>query len=103
MKWYKKLYSGESVKQPKWARFQIVYGKKPKRYYCIALSANDHNLLDIYESRFLKTPGMDTENIYVLGIAGEKAEAFEVVRQIIEDVYIHTGGFDIKQYLGIRL
>ena len=52
MKWYKKLYVGASIKQPKWVRFQVTYGKKMKGYYCIALSANGHNLLDIYESKF---------------------------------------------------
>lgn len=103
MKWYKNLYVGESIKQPKWVRFQIAHGKKPKGYYCITLSANDHNLLDMYESRFLRTPNMNTENIYIVGLAGDKTEAYDVVKSIIEDVYIHTRGFDIKQYLGIKV
>ncbi|WP_405320749.1 hypothetical protein [Frisingicoccus sp.] len=101
MKWYKKLYVGASIKQPKWVRFQVTYGKKMKGYYCIALSANGHNLLDIYESKFLRTPNMNTENIFIVGVAGNKTEAYDVVRSIIEDVYIHTRGFDIKNYLGI--
>lgn len=103
MKWYKKLYLGESIKQDRWLRFQITYGKHSKGYYCIALSDSPKNLLDIYPSQFLRTPGMNTDNIYVVGLARDKQEAFDVVRNIIEDVYIHTHGFDIKNHLGITV
>lgn len=103
MKWYKKLYLGESIKQEKWARFQIAFGKKPKGYYCISLSNCPENLLDIYPSQFLRTPDMNTDGIYIVGLASDKTEAFDVVRDIIEDVYVHTRGFDIKSYLGITV
>lgn len=101
MKWHKTLYCGTSIEQVQWARFQITYGKKSKNYYCIALSDQNENLLDIYESRFLRTTHLNTDDIYIVGIAKEKTEAYEVVRQIIEDVYIHTGGFNIREFLGI--
>ena len=101
MKWHKTLYCGTSIEQVQWARFQIIYGKKSKKYYCIALSDQNENLLDIYESRFLRTTHLNTDDIYIVGIAKEKIEAYEVVRQIIEDVYIHTGGFNIREFLGI--
>ena len=39
--------------------------------------------------------------MYIVGVASDKTEAFEVVRSIIEDVYLHTGGFDVRGYLGI--
>ena len=103
MKWYKKLYLGESIKQEKWVRFQIAFGKKPKGYYCISLSNCPENLLDIYPSQFLRTPDMNTDGIYIVGLASYKTEAFDVVRDIIEDVYVHTRGFDIKSYLGITV
>ena len=65
------------------------------------MSDQNENLLDIYESRFLRTTHLNTDDIYIVGIAKEKTEAYEVVRQIIEDVYIHTGGFNIREFLGI--
>jgi hypothetical protein len=40
-------------------------------------------------------------DIFVVGIANGKDEAYEVVRDIIDDVYSHTGAFDIKKYLNI--
>ena len=40
-----------------------------------------------------------TEDIYVIGIAEGKKEALELVRDIIDEVYSNTGGFNISQYL----
>ena len=48
-----------------------------------------------------KLKDYDSKDIYIIGLAGSKSEANEVVRDIIEDVYVHTKGFDIKQFLGI--
>ena len=101
MRWHKKLYCGASIDHVKWVKFQIAHGKKSKGYYCIALAAQKNDLLDIYESKFLRTTHLNTDDIYIIGVAKDKAEAHEVVRQIIEDVYIHTGGFDLKEFLGI--
>lgn len=103
MKWHKKLYLGESIKQERWVRFQISFGKKMKGYYCIVLSDYKDNLLDIYESRFLRTGNIQTDDMYIVGVASDKKEAFEVVRSIIEDVYLHTGGFNVRGYLGITV
>lgn len=102
MKWHKKLYCGASIDQPKWTKFQISHGKKSKGYYCIALSDYKENLLDIYESQFLRTTKLDIKDLYIIGIAGNKSEAYEVVRDIIEDVYINTHGYNIKNFLAIE-
>ena len=103
MSWYKKLYLGESIKQARWVRYQISYGKNPKGYYCITLPEQGQNLLDIYPSRLLRTDGFNGDDLRIIGVASDKKEAFDVVRDIIEDVYVHTRGFDIKGYLGIQI
>lgn len=46
---------------------------------------------------------MNTDRIYIVGLASDKSEAFEVVRDIIEDVYVHTHDFNIRNYLGITV
>ena len=101
MKWHKKLYCGASIDHEKWTKYQISFGKKSKGYYCITLSDNKENLMDIYESQFLRTTRLCIDDLYIIGIAGSKSEAYEVVRNIIEDVYIHTHGFDLKTFLEI--
>lgn len=103
MIWYKKLYLGESIKQARWVRYRISYGKKPQGYYCITLSEHKANLLDIYPSRLLRSEGFNSDALCIVGLASDKKEAFDVVRNIIEDVYVHTRGFDIKGYLGIQI
>ena len=101
MKWYKPLYVGESIKSVRFTQFQIDYRKKCKNYYCITLSKTDHALLEIYESRFFRMPGFDPDGFLILGLASNKKEAVDVVRNIIEDVYVHTHGFDIASYLNL--
>ena len=39
------------------------------------------------------------KDIYVVGIAKGRMEALELVRDIIDEVYHNTGGFDISGYL----
>ena len=46
---------------------------------------------------------MNTDKIYIVGLASDRKEAFDVVRDIIEDVYVHTHGFDLRSYLGITV
>ena len=103
MKWYKKLYLGESIKQrSKRIQFQIAYGKHPEGYYCITLPENGKDLLEILPSKLFgvrQYPGKDCQ---IIGLAGDKEEALELVRGIIEEVYTKTGGFDIPSFLGIR-
>ena len=69
----------------------------------ITLPEQGENLLDIYPSRLLRTDGFNGEDLRIIGVASDKKEAFDVVRDIIEDVYVHTRGFDIKGYLGIQI
>ena len=40
------------------------------------------------------------EEIYVVGLAKGRDEALNLVRDIIDEVYNATGGFDIREYLG---
>ena len=102
MKWYKKLYLGESIRQQsRMAKYQIAFGKHPEDYYCILLPENPKDLLDILPGRMFSGTRDRWKDQYIIGLAGDKAEAFEVVRQIIEEVYIRTGSLDIPAFLGI--
>ena len=40
------------------------------------------------------------EEMYVVGLAKGRDEALNLVRDIIDEVYNATGGFDIREYLG---
>lgn len=102
IKWYKSLYLGESIKdKSRQLKFYITYGKKKKGAYCIALACNGSDLLEIYRSEELSKKIYKEQELMVIGLAGGREEAFEVVRTIVDEVYHATGGFDIPGYLGI--
>lgn len=104
MKWYKKLYLGDNAKK---AKYKIFGRIRKNRFqidtFLITLSESPDNLLEIFSANFLKQPYFkkkkNTENIYIVGIAKGYAEALEVVRTIVDDVYNDTGAFDIRKYL----
>ncbi len=40
------------------------------------------------------------QNLYVLGLAGNRREAFFLVQEMVMEVYEKTGGFDVRGYFG---
>jgi hypothetical protein len=103
MKWYRKLILGDNAKNQKYKIVgKVRTGKFQIDTYLIALPSNPQNLLDIYHANFLLQPHFKKthvlDNIYVLGIAKGREEAFEVVQGIIAEVYENTGGFQIRKY-----
>ena len=85
MKWYRKLYIGENAKKDKYK----VFGHIRKNRFCadtflITLASNTCNILDIYSANMLLQPHFKNN----------------LVRDIIDEVYNATGGFDIREYLG---
>lgn len=102
MKWYRKLYLGESAARSKYKVFgRIRSNKFSYDTYLITLPSDTDNLLDIIPAAMLLQPYLKKHKseIYVVGLADGKDEAFMVVRDIIDDVYSNTGAFDIRGYL----
>lgn len=105
MKWYRKLYIGENAKKDK---YKCIWTYKKEqilcRYILITLASNTCNILDIYSANMLLQPHFKNKNvneeIYVVGLAKGRDEALNLVRDIIDEVYNATGGFDIREYLG---
>lgn len=104
MRWYKKLYLGEVAAKTKYKIFgRIRRSVFTNDTFLIVLSENNHNLLDIISANTLKQPYYkkkgNLDRIYVVGLAVGHNEALEVVRNIIDELYTSTGGFDIRGYL----
>lgn len=103
MKWYRKLYMGDTARTQKYKMFGYIRKNRfSMNTYLIALSNHPDNLLDIFSANVLKQPHFkkkQTGDMYIVGLAKGRDEALEVVRQIIDDVYTNTGGFDIRKYL----
>lgn len=96
MKWYRKLYIGESINQGiDEIISDIEVNKNTRKKFLITLPANDKNMLDII------TAGMGIlvswRNVYVIGVAGSRMEAVNMTSEILTSVYNETGDFRLKE------
>ena len=100
MRWYRNLYLGDNAKKAKYKVFgRIRKGRFTSDTFLITLPSSEENLLDITSANFLLQPyfkkKINLDKIYVVGLAKGREEALYLVRDIIDEVYHNTGGFDI--------
>ena len=100
MRIYKPLYMGERARKK---RFFLLQGLRRKKMrpgaYVITPAANGNNILDIYPAAELLLPYYREQDFLVIGIALGYFESLDVARQIIDDMYQKTGGFDLSAFL----
>ena len=104
MKWYRRLYLGEQAKSAKYKMFGMIRkGRFQSDTFLIMLPSNQNNVLDIISANYVLQPHFKKktykEDLYVVGLAKGQGEAMELVRDIVDEVYNKTGGFDIAEYL----
>ncbi len=97
MKFYQKLYVGESVKNPGKVKRKLARGAKTLHVYVIALASGD-NLLEIYHCAYLLQKFYKQYPPFIVGIAGSYDEAVLLVQAIVEEVCQNTGGYAVKDY-----
>lgn len=101
MKWYEDLYVGDSIEgKVNRIKRKINHHAGTVSIYVIAFASNRQNLLDIipaWELMQKSYPGK--KQMQIIGLAKGYAEALELVRSIIEEVYQNTGDVDVKSYL----
>ncbi len=103
MKWYDNLYIGESIgKKAGRIKWKINHNAGTLFVHVITLPSNKHNLLDIIPARELLQNGYPKRNLKIIGIAGDRQEAVELVAEIIKEVYDNTGETDVAGYLEKR-
>lgn len=100
MKWYDKLYVGESIKgKEARIKWNINHNAGTISIYVIALASNPDNLLDMIPARELMQKGYPKQNLRIIGLAKGYDEGVEVITQIIHDTYQNTGNVDVYSYL----
>ncbi len=83
---------------PEHIRKNIVSGKTDPFTYCIVISANPSNLLEIINALEFRFRHYDRMKLEVVGIAGSKKSAVGLVRDIITDTFRETGNYDVRKY-----
>lgn len=101
MKFYKDLYIGASVKKPEKVRWKLKVHAGQLNIYVIAMAEGD-NQLEFYHCAFLKQKYYRKHPPYVIGIAGGREEALQIVAQITAECYGATKTANLKDYLGLK-
>lgn len=109
MYFYKNLYVGPSIRDPEEVRKNLRIGRGQFTIYVIALSPSKPgigaNQLEILHCVNLQQPYYKEYPPYIVGIASGRIEAIELVRDMVQEAYDHTGSGDVRAYLfphGIR-
>ena len=98
MKFYKELYVGESIKNPRKIKRKLNTNAGLVGIYVITLCSGPDQL-EIYSSAVLMQPFYRHAPLYVIGIAGSYEEAVGIVTKIAEQSYEKNGDCDLKKYL----
>lgn len=98
MKFYKNLYIGDTIKNPEKTRRKLKRHAKLQNVYVIAYMKESRQLAiyhcGMFQQRFYKD-----HPPYVIGIAGTKDEAYEIICRIAEEALHKTGNMDLVAYL----
>lgn len=99
IRWADKLYLGESIEGRKEKVMKSVEsGKLTFAIFCVTTASNPDNLLDIINANELSFSYYQKRDMYIIGLAGSKSEAGELVRTMLEEIYRETGGFSVREY-----
>ena len=109
MYFYKNLYVGASIQNPDEVTRKLQRGEGQFTIYVIALSPSKPGLganqLEILHCVNLQQPYYRSYPPYIIGIASGRIEAFELVKDMVQEAYEHTGSGDVRAYLfphGVR-
>lgn len=100
MKYYHNLYISESL-CPKIKDIveKLENGKIQFNKYLIALTKNEVNHLEFFDSVLLLQQIFLKDEIFVVGIAEGYTGALELVEKITQEVYTETQGTNIRNYI----
>ncbi len=100
MRWWDHLYMGEQAARlrPSLLRRMREGGFLPDTYV-ITLPQSGNHLLDMEPFLLFNREKRPDKKDLILGVAVGYSEACQVVRDMIDDMYRHTGAFDWEAYM----
>jgi hypothetical protein len=100
--WMENYYIGEGIKNPAKIRSKIDQGKLVPGIYLVTLSDNPGNILEIIPAAQLLQRALLEICPEIIGMAGGKEEALELVTNLVRMVYAETGSVSVQEYLKNR-
>lgn len=102
MRWYGDLYIGETArKKVDKIIDKVNKNKLQKNVFILTKAANDCDLFDIYPSHVLLQKYFKDKDYLIIGVAVGYAEAVELVKQIVDELYCKKGITDLKDYFKV--
>lgn len=98
MKFYKNLYIGDTIKNPEKTRRKLKRHAKLQNVYVITYMKESRQL-EIYHCGMFQQRFYKEHPPYVIGIAGNKDEAYEIICRIADEALRKTGNVDLVAYL----
>lgn len=98
MKFYKNLYIGDTVKKPERIKRKLRKYAKLTNVYLIIYMAEDRRL-EIYHSLMLQQRYYKEKELFIIGIAGSRDEANQLICRIVQEALDKTGKTDLVAYL----
>ncbi len=100
LKWNEPLYLGKSVQShERKIRDRLDQNQIDLGHYLITYAANERDQLDIINTSTLFNENLLKHLPKVIGIAGSRREAYEVVMQITEECLKENGDANLKNYI----
>lgn len=99
--YHPKLYLGGSINRKKLEKIKKRLGKRffGPDVFLVTLSRNNFDQLELYGAKELAHSYYRKNPPFVVGIAGNRDEAVEVVKIIVEECLRERGDCAIKEYL----
>ncbi|MGN0341986.1 MAG: hypothetical protein ACI4DO_04255 [Roseburia sp.] len=100
MRWYGKLYVGESIrKKADRLRWKIEHRAGTVDIYLVAFPSNSENLLDIIPAVELLQKAYPKRTLFIIGMEKGRENAMQMAADILDEVYHKTGSFDVRSYI----
>lgn len=100
LKFHSSMFFGESIKREHRRLLRrMAHGKRVKKdLILLTLAVNRTDLMDLIPASELRLSVRKEQTLYVLGLAGSREEALELLQVIIWEVYNQTGDVDVRSY-----
>lgn len=99
MEFYRNLYVGKTVEKRFEKIKEAVKTNKPLPFiHVITMPLWEDGQLEIYPAYVLAQEAYKRQNIRVVGIAGDRREATELVEEMVSDCIKETGSVELGRY-----
>ncbi len=99
MKWHSPLYVGDSLRDRKAEVTSMIEdGSCDPRIRIVTLASNGQDLLDIRQGAGWAARCAEADQPLILGIAGSRREALQLVQMMVEECWLLQGNADLRQF-----